>query len=77
MSRAASIAFSTSRRPDDISPRTTLMQVSKALGSHNQIPLGPLSMDMEIYIPPEQRETSTNGTSPSYEEEIIDSYNFF
>lgn len=62
---------------DGVSPRTTLVQLSKEKGRRDDIPLGHTSMDIEIPIPPGEQKSSIIGSSHSYEDDIIESYNFF
>ncbi len=76
-SNTASTVNSISGKVDEVSTRTTLVHVSKALGRSDHIPLSPTFMDIEITIPPGEQRALTMDTSPSYEEDIIESYNFF
>ena len=76
-SNTASIKNSVSGMVDEVSTRMTLVHVSKALRRSDHIPLNPTFMDIEITIPPGEQRALTLDTSPSYEEDIIESYNFF
>ena len=77
VSSAASIKISVCGRINGVSPRTTLLQLSKEKGRRGDIPLGHTSMEIEIPIPPGEQEFSIIGSSHSYEDDIIESYNFF
>ncbi len=76
-SNTASTVNSISVKVDEVSTRTTLVHVSKALGRNDHIPSSPTFMDIEITIPPGEQRALAMDTSPSYDEDIIESYNFF
>ena len=77
VSIAASMVISVCGRIDGVSPRTTLVQLSQEKGRRDDILLSHTSMDIEIPIPPGEQKSSIIGSSHSYEDEIIESYNYF